>query len=182
MGVGAMKGPVALFFAGEPCTAPGFPKIGKERLFAGKGRCAGRAAALPERGDCPRMPVAGEPVIVRPARSGRMRSMPNAAEPPPPAHGHAETVMEHDRLPVWHQGTTGGTADLIPIASPAGLPACRGHRIVRNDALALALAHPAQGICAGLPIPGPPGQLEGGTSALCSKAGGGSPGIRGGGD
>lgn len=55
----------------------------------------------------------------------------------------AENFMESYHLPVCHAGTIGGHVDLLKMSCPEGLPAFNYHSIVKNDALDLALAHPA---------------------------------------
>ncbi|MFN7595996.1 MAG: aromatic ring-hydroxylating oxygenase subunit alpha [Cereibacter sp.] len=55
----------------------------------------------------------------------------------------AENFMESYHLPVCHAGTIGGHVDLLKMSCPEGLPAFNFHSIVKNDALDLALAHPA---------------------------------------
>ena len=55
----------------------------------------------------------------------------------------AENFMESYHLPVCHAGTIGGHVDLLKMSCPEGLPAFNYHSILKNDALDLALAHPA---------------------------------------
>jgi phenylpropionate dioxygenase-like ring-hydroxylating dioxygenase large terminal subunit len=55
----------------------------------------------------------------------------------------AENFMESYHLPVCHAGTIGGHVDLLKMTCPDGLPAFNYHYIIKNDALDLALAHPA---------------------------------------
>lgn len=55
----------------------------------------------------------------------------------------AENFMESYHLPVCHAGTIGGHVDLLKMSCPEGRPAFNFHSIVKNDALDLALAHPA---------------------------------------
>ena len=55
----------------------------------------------------------------------------------------AENFMESYHLPVCHAGTIGGHVDLLKMSCPEGLPAFNFHSILKNDALDLALAHPA---------------------------------------
>lgn len=57
----------------------------------------------------------------------------------------AENFMESYHLPVCHAGTIGGHVDLLKMSCPEGLPAFNYHSILKNDALDLALAHPANG-------------------------------------
>ncbi len=55
----------------------------------------------------------------------------------------AENFMESYHLPVCHAGTIGGHVDLNKMTCPEGLPAFNYHSIIKNDALDLTLAHPA---------------------------------------
>jgi phenylpropionate dioxygenase-like ring-hydroxylating dioxygenase large terminal subunit len=55
----------------------------------------------------------------------------------------AENFMESYHLPVCHAATIGGHVDLMKMDCPEGLPAFNYHSITKNDALDLALAHPA---------------------------------------
>ena len=55
----------------------------------------------------------------------------------------AENFMESYHLPVCHAGTIGGHVDLLKMTCPEGLPAFNYHYILKNDALDLTLAHPA---------------------------------------
>jgi phenylpropionate dioxygenase-like ring-hydroxylating dioxygenase large terminal subunit len=55
----------------------------------------------------------------------------------------AENFMESYHLPVCHAGTIGGHVDLMKMTCPEGLPAFNYHYIIKNDALDLTLAHPA---------------------------------------
>jgi len=55
----------------------------------------------------------------------------------------AKNFMESYHLPVCHAGTIGGHVDLLKMSCPEGLPAFNYHSILKNDALDLALAHPA---------------------------------------
>ena len=55
----------------------------------------------------------------------------------------AENFMESYHLPVCHAATIGGHVDLLKMSCPEGLPAFNYHSILKNDALDLALAHPA---------------------------------------
>ncbi len=55
----------------------------------------------------------------------------------------AENFMESYHLPVCHQGTIGGTVDLMKMTCPEGFPAFNYHWIVKNDDLPLTLAHPS---------------------------------------
>ena len=54
----------------------------------------------------------------------------------------AENFMESYHLPVCHAGTIGGHVDLEKMTCPEGLPAFNYHWILKNDELALTLAHP----------------------------------------
>jgi phenylpropionate dioxygenase-like ring-hydroxylating dioxygenase large terminal subunit len=55
----------------------------------------------------------------------------------------AENFMESYHLPVCHEGTIGGTVDLLKMTCPEGFPAFNYHWIMKNDALPLTLAHPS---------------------------------------
>ena len=55
----------------------------------------------------------------------------------------AENFMESYHLPVCHQGTIGGTVDLMKMTCPEGFPAFNYHYIIKNDTLPLTLAHPS---------------------------------------
>ena len=55
----------------------------------------------------------------------------------------AENFMESYHLPVCHQGTIGGTVDLMKMTCPQGQPAFNYHYIVKNDTMPLTLAHPS---------------------------------------
>ena len=55
----------------------------------------------------------------------------------------AENFMESYHLPVCHAGTIGPHVDLDRMTCPEGRPAFNHHHIVKNDALDLTLAHPA---------------------------------------
>ena len=55
----------------------------------------------------------------------------------------AENFMESYHLPVCHSGTIGGTVDLNLMTCPPGEEAFNYHWIIKNDALDLTLAHPA---------------------------------------
>jgi phenylpropionate dioxygenase-like ring-hydroxylating dioxygenase large terminal subunit len=55
----------------------------------------------------------------------------------------AENFMESYHLPVCHEGTIGGTVDLMKMTCPEGHPAFNYHYIVKNDSLPLTLAHPS---------------------------------------
>ncbi|WP_135449240.1 MULTISPECIES: aromatic ring-hydroxylating oxygenase subunit alpha [Tabrizicola] len=55
----------------------------------------------------------------------------------------AENFMESYHLPVCHQGTIGGTVDLLKMTCPEGYPSFNYHYIVKNDTLPLSLAHPS---------------------------------------
>lgn len=54
----------------------------------------------------------------------------------------AENFMESYHLPVCHSGTIGNTVDLALMTCPEGLPAFNYHWIMKNNELALTLAHP----------------------------------------
>lgn len=55
----------------------------------------------------------------------------------------AENFMESYHLPVCHEGTIGGTVDLMKMTCPEGFPAFNYHYIMKNDSLPLTLAHPS---------------------------------------
>jgi phenylpropionate dioxygenase-like ring-hydroxylating dioxygenase large terminal subunit len=55
----------------------------------------------------------------------------------------AENFMESYHLPVCHQGTIGGSVDLMQMTCPEGLPAFNYHWIMKNDSIPLSLAHPS---------------------------------------
>ncbi len=55
----------------------------------------------------------------------------------------AENFMESYHLPVCHRATIGGHVDLLKMTCPEGFDAFNYHFILKNDALDLALAHPA---------------------------------------
>jgi phenylpropionate dioxygenase-like ring-hydroxylating dioxygenase large terminal subunit len=55
----------------------------------------------------------------------------------------AENFMESYHLPVCHEGTIGGTVDLMKMTCPEGFPSFNYHYIVKNDTLPLTLAHPS---------------------------------------
>lgn len=55
----------------------------------------------------------------------------------------AENFMESYHLPVCHEGTIGGTVDLMKMTCPEWLAAFNYHYIVKNDSLPLTLAHPS---------------------------------------
>lgn len=55
----------------------------------------------------------------------------------------AENFMESYHLPVCHEGTIGGTVDLLKMTCPEGFPSFNYHYIVKNDSLPLTLAHPS---------------------------------------
>ncbi|MFN4154167.1 MAG: aromatic ring-hydroxylating oxygenase subunit alpha [Paracoccaceae bacterium] len=61
----------------------------------------------------------------------------------------AENFMESYHLPVCHEGTIGGTVDLLKMTCPQGFPAFNYHYIVKNDSLPLTLAHPSNTTLAG---------------------------------
>ncbi len=54
----------------------------------------------------------------------------------------AENFMESYHLPVCHAGTIGGSVDLMKMTCPEGDAAFNYHWIVKNDTVALSLAHP----------------------------------------
>lgn len=54
----------------------------------------------------------------------------------------AENFMESYHLPVCHAGTIGGTVDLAKMTCPEGRPAFNYHWIMKDDSMALTLAHP----------------------------------------
>lgn len=55
----------------------------------------------------------------------------------------AENFMESYHLPVCHEGTIGGTVDLMKMTCPEGSPSFNYHYIMKNDSLPLTLAHPS---------------------------------------
>jgi phenylpropionate dioxygenase-like ring-hydroxylating dioxygenase large terminal subunit len=55
----------------------------------------------------------------------------------------AENFMESYHLPVCHEGTIGGTVDLLKMTCPEGTEAFNYHYIIKNDTLPLTLAHPS---------------------------------------
>ena len=55
----------------------------------------------------------------------------------------AENFMESYHLPVCHEGTIGGTVDLLKMTCPEGFPSFNYHYIMKNDTLPLTLAHPS---------------------------------------
>jgi phenylpropionate dioxygenase-like ring-hydroxylating dioxygenase large terminal subunit len=55
----------------------------------------------------------------------------------------AENFMESYHLPVCHEGTIGGTVDLLKMTCPEGFPSFNYHYIMKNDSLPLTLAHPS---------------------------------------
>ncbi len=55
----------------------------------------------------------------------------------------AENFMESYHLPVCHQGTIGGSVDLMQMTCPEGLEAFNYHWIMKNDTIPLSLAHPS---------------------------------------
>lgn len=61
----------------------------------------------------------------------------------------AENFMESYHLPVCHAGTIGHSVDLMKMTCPEGTDAFNYHWIVKNDAVKLALAHPANTRLAG---------------------------------
>lgn len=54
----------------------------------------------------------------------------------------AENFMESYHLPVCHAGTIGGTVDLAEMECPEGFPGFNYHWILKNETMALTLAHP----------------------------------------
>lgn len=54
----------------------------------------------------------------------------------------AENFMESYHLPVCHEGTIGGTVDLLKMTCPQGFASFNYHYILKNDSLPLTLAHP----------------------------------------
>ena len=54
----------------------------------------------------------------------------------------AENFMESYHLPVCHEGTIGGTVDLLQMTCPEGYASFNYHYILKNDSLPLTLAHP----------------------------------------
>ncbi len=61
----------------------------------------------------------------------------------------AENFMESYHLPVCHQGTIGGSVDLMQMTCPEGLPAFNYHWIMKNDTIPLSLAHPSNTVLEG---------------------------------
>jgi phenylpropionate dioxygenase-like ring-hydroxylating dioxygenase large terminal subunit len=55
----------------------------------------------------------------------------------------AENFMESYHLPVCHEGTIGGTVDLMKMTCPEGFASFNYHYIMKNDTLPLTLAHPS---------------------------------------
>ncbi|WP_435259890.1 aromatic ring-hydroxylating oxygenase subunit alpha [Thioclava sp. FR2] len=55
----------------------------------------------------------------------------------------AENFMESYHLPVCHEGTIGGTVDLMKMTCPEGFASFNYHYIMKNDSLPLTLAHPS---------------------------------------
>ena len=55
----------------------------------------------------------------------------------------AENFMESYHLPVCHEGTIGGTVDLLKMTCPEGFASFNYHYILKNDSLPLTLAHPS---------------------------------------
>jgi phenylpropionate dioxygenase-like ring-hydroxylating dioxygenase large terminal subunit len=55
----------------------------------------------------------------------------------------AENFMESYHLPVCHEGTIGGTVDLMKMTCPEGFASFNYHYIIKNDTLPLTLAHPS---------------------------------------
>jgi phenylpropionate dioxygenase-like ring-hydroxylating dioxygenase large terminal subunit len=55
----------------------------------------------------------------------------------------AENFMESYHLPVCHEGTIGGTVDLMKMTCPEGFLSFNYHYIMKNDSLPLTLAHPS---------------------------------------
>ncbi len=55
----------------------------------------------------------------------------------------AENFMESYHLPVCHEGTIGGSVDLMKMTCPEGYPSFNYHYILKNDTIPLSLAHPA---------------------------------------
>ena len=54
----------------------------------------------------------------------------------------AENFMESYHLPVCHEGTIGGSVDLMKMTCPEGSPSFNYHYIMKNDTIPLSLAHP----------------------------------------
>ncbi len=54
----------------------------------------------------------------------------------------AENFMESYHLPVCHSGTIGGTVDLALMTCPEGEPGFNYHWIMKDNSMALTLAHP----------------------------------------
>lgn len=61
----------------------------------------------------------------------------------------AENFMESYHLPVCHEGTIGGTVDLMKMTCPEGFPSFNYHYILKNDSLPLTLAHPSNTVLEG---------------------------------
>ena len=61
----------------------------------------------------------------------------------------AENFMESYHLPMCHEGTIGGHVDLAKMTCPEGQEAFNYHYILKNDALDLTLAHPANTLLQG---------------------------------
>ena len=55
----------------------------------------------------------------------------------------AENFMESYHLPVCHEGTIGGSVDLMKMTCPEGYPSFNYHYIMKNDTIPLSLAHPS---------------------------------------
>ena len=55
----------------------------------------------------------------------------------------AENFMESYHLPVCHEGTIGGSVDLMKMTCPEGSPSFNYHYIMKNDTIPLSLAHPS---------------------------------------
>ena len=55
----------------------------------------------------------------------------------------AENFMESYHLPVCHEGTIGGSVDLMKMTCPEGSPSFNYHYILKNDTIPLSLAHPS---------------------------------------
>ena len=55
----------------------------------------------------------------------------------------AENFMESYHLPVCHEGTIGGSVDLMQMTCPEGSPSFNYHYIMKNDTIPLSLAHPS---------------------------------------
>ena len=61
----------------------------------------------------------------------------------------AENFMESYHLPVCHSGTIGGSVDLLKMTCPDGEEAFNFHFILKNDSVALSLAHPTNTVLTG---------------------------------